>query len=187
MAQSAGATYQATIDNVDEELRYFVTGGDAVSPTYNVHLLRRPVVQGIRVRCDYPAATGKASETFESVGGTLDVPSGTDLTIDVRSSEPLSAATMLVVDGTEYNMAETDRPNVRRASTVAASDLVIRFSVTSVLNLRSSTPAQAHGSRRFLIRNLRPDCRASRASSDFNRATFRICHSRPPTTGAYVR
>ena len=141
-AQAAGAIYQATIDNVDEELRYFVTGGDAVSPTYNIHLLRRPVVQSIRVRCDYPAATGKASETLESVGGTLDVPSGTELTIDVRSSEPLSAALMSVVDNTEYDMAETDHPNVRRASTVVASDLDIRFSITSVLNLRSATPAR---------------------------------------------
>jgi len=76
--------------NVTESKRFRITGGEVVSPLFELKVLSKPVIQGFEVQLDYPAYTGRKDETFQNTGDLV-VPAGTtvDWIFDANHTDDL--------------------------------------------------------------------------------------------------
>jgi hypothetical protein len=122
----AGDGSTATLNDVDADVRYFVTAGDAVSPTYALRLHRVPGMVSMRVRLDYPSALKRPPRTADVTDGVILAPVGTTVTLTLTATIPLRRAT-LVVGPDRIETSATADPAVRRATLVVRRDA--RFAV----------------------------------------------------------
>ncbi len=94
MVPSQMGDFLFTLASVDRDLRYYVTGGDATSPIYQVRVLRPPAVAEFRVRCDYPAYLEQAPLKLTSSEPNIEAPIGSSISLQMVSTEPLKSATL---------------------------------------------------------------------------------------------
>jgi hypothetical protein len=94
MTATLDGRFEATLERVDRDLDYFVRGGDARSETFRVTMLPRPAVRRFRVRYVYPPHTGLASREAEADNGAIEAPVGTQVTLVVEPTRPLSYGVM---------------------------------------------------------------------------------------------
>jgi len=107
--------YTYTLQAVDRDLYYYASGGDAQTPVQRIEVLRQPTILEYRVRYAYPPYIGRQPLTITSPDGSLEAPVGTDATLTIRSSEPLSEAQLIMGDQT-IAMTATADPAVRHAT-----------------------------------------------------------------------
>jgi hypothetical protein len=98
-------------------LEYRVMAGDGLSLEYQVTVLRRPEVAGLKIALRYPAYSGLGEETFERINGDLAVLKNTRAGITVTSSTRLSAAVL------EFGTGRSVSMDVQGASATAAFDV----------------------------------------------------------------
>ena len=58
MSPPPTGNWRSILASVDRDLHYYVTGGDARSPDYTVHVLRAPTISQFRLTYQYPPYTG---------------------------------------------------------------------------------------------------------------------------------
>jgi predicted nucleic acid-binding protein/tetrahydromethanopterin S-methyltransferase subunit F len=121
MISAANGEFSYTIASVDRDLSYYITGGDATSLTYPVRVLRAPAVAEFRIHYAYPQYTGQKPLVVSNSDGLVEAPTGTEATIDVRSTEPLADA-MLNIEQQHLPMSETLDPQVREAKITVTKD-----------------------------------------------------------------
>ncbi len=138
----AGGGYAVTVPSVDRDLRFFVTAGDAVSPTYTVRVRRVPAVAAFRVRYDYPASEHRPPATVTTADGHVDAPAGTAVTLDVVSTVPLSAAAV-AVGPDRVETTPTADPAVRRAAFTVRRDERLDVHLTGVDGTPGTGPRSA--------------------------------------------
>jgi hypothetical protein len=88
--------FEGQIARVDRDLEYFLTGGDARSDLFRVTMLPRPAVKRFRIRYMYPPHTALAPREVENETGAIEAPAGTDVTLAIETTEPISYAIMTV-------------------------------------------------------------------------------------------
>jgi hypothetical protein len=121
MPANRNGDYAYTLGSVDRDLSYYVTGGDATSLTYPVRVLHIPSVTEFRIHYQYPAYTGRSPLTVSNTDGLVEAPTGTQATIEARSTQPLAEATIAL--GTErLAMTQTPDPTVRQAKLAVNKD-----------------------------------------------------------------
>src|SRR5262249_14396740 len=118
---SSGTNFLYTLPTVDRDLSYFVTGGDATSPTYAVHVLHPPAVVEFRIAYTFPSYTHLPPRNVSNDDGAIEAPVGSEAVIDVRATEPLMDASM-TMGGERFNLAATADPAVRRARLTVRRD-----------------------------------------------------------------
>ena len=91
--------YVYRFDSLSQDARYFVTGGDATSPTFDLRVLRQPLVTEFRVRYVFPKYTSRSPLNVTNRSGLIEAPAGTEATITFIASEALNDAAMLVHEG----------------------------------------------------------------------------------------
>ncbi len=106
--------YGFTLSQLERDVWYYVKGGDATTPQYKVTVLRPPGVLEYRIRYEYPAYTGRVSQTISCTDGAVDAVVGTKVTLDVVATEAVTSAS-LNMGGRKQPMAAADGANVRRA------------------------------------------------------------------------
>lgn len=131
--------YAYTLGSVDHDLNYYVTGGDATSLTYPVHLLHVPAVSEFRIHYQYPAYTGRSPLTVSNTDGLIEAPTGTQATIEVRSTQPLAEAT-IALGGKRLSMNETAEPAVRQAMLLVSKNQPYRLQMTARNGVQGSGP-----------------------------------------------
>ena len=94
MTATPDGKFEAQIARVDRDLEYFVTGGDARTQTYRVTMLARPAVRRFRIHYAYPPHTGLAPRDVTNETGVIEAPVGTEVTLAIEATEPLSYAVM---------------------------------------------------------------------------------------------
>lgn len=90
--------YVVKVPAVQRSFDYRVTAGALASRTYRVEALDRPRVTGIDLAYVYPSFSGLPPRE-ETDGGDIYAPAGTKVTVRVRASKPLRAATLRATDG----------------------------------------------------------------------------------------
>ncbi len=115
MSFDAAGVYTCSLEQADQDMEYFVTGGDAISDVYRVRVLRKPAVTTYEIHYDYPSTTALPAVTVWNSDGLIKAPAGTLATLRIHCSEPLSAAT-LTVGPQALAMSATDDPTVRQAT-----------------------------------------------------------------------
>jgi hypothetical protein len=96
MSVTPDGNFETRVRNVERDLEYFVTGGDASSDVFAVSVLHKPAVQKFRVRYTYPPYTGLAPREIESPDAELEAPAGTQVMLQIEASEPLDVAGMTI-------------------------------------------------------------------------------------------
>jgi hypothetical protein len=140
MAAQGDRSHTATIPAVEQDLRYYVTAGDARTPVYPVRVLRRPVVAEFRIRYVYPPYTGRGALSVKNGDGLVEAPQKTEATLSVVATEPLESA-VLKIAGVRLEMSETAQANVRQAQITVTRDEPYELEMTSDRGIEGRGPA----------------------------------------------
>jgi hypothetical protein len=143
MTPATEHAYACTTPPVEQDLRYYVTAGDATTPVYSARVLRRPAVAEFRIRYTYPAYTGRAPLSVRNTDGLIEAPQKSEAVVSVVGTEPLASAT-LGVDGKPVEMAATNEPNVRQARITILKDQACALELTSDRGVEWRGPQAMH-------------------------------------------
>jgi len=161
VAMTPGETQSHTFNvaNVDRDMKYFVTGGDATSRVFDVRVRRAPAVSEFRIRYTYPAYTSRDPLTVSNVDGLIEAPVGSEAMINIVATEPLTEATV-EIDGKTMLSQPTLEPTVRQVKLSVDRDCEYRVHLTSDRNVPGGGPGtmfiRAVPDRAPLIRLLQP-------------------------------
>jgi hypothetical protein len=159
MTSGADNAFVATIPLIEQDLHYYVTAGDARTPSFPVRVLRRPVVAEFRIRYAYPAYTGRSALSVKNTDGLVEAPQSSEATISVVATEPLESA-VLKIDGKRLEMSETSQRNVRQAQITVTRDQPYTLEMTSDRGVEGRGPAgmriRAVADRPPLVRLVQP-------------------------------
>ncbi|HEX8522154.1 MAG TPA: hypothetical protein VF669_07850 [Tepidisphaeraceae bacterium] len=140
MSADAEGVYAASITPLEQDVEFYVAGGDAMSAVYHARVLRKPVITEFEIKYQYPAYTALTPATVRNSDGLIEGPAGTRATIQIHSSEPLAAATLTA--GTQtLAMQPTEDPNVREATITLTKDQKVDLGLSSTRGMVGAAPA----------------------------------------------
>ena len=134
--------FAAALNDIDGDVRYFVTAGDAVSRTYRLRVRRVPGVVAMRVRLDYPPDLHRPPRSADAVDGEIDAPIGTTVTVSLSATVPLRRA-VLTVGPDRIETTATADPRVRRAVFIVRRDARVGVELTAVDGTPGNDPRSA--------------------------------------------
>ncbi|OHB74937.1 MAG: hypothetical protein A2W31_13900 [Planctomycetes bacterium RBG_16_64_10] len=129
---AAFQSYHYTFRNVTQPVTFDVAGGDASVPNLQLHVVERPQIVELALRCQYPSYLGREPRWFQ-VTGAMQIPSGTQLTVRAAANKDLQR--MQIDDpelGTETLMKPVGAGPPRRFETVLpplSADKLLRLSL----------------------------------------------------------
>jgi hypothetical protein len=85
--------WQFTMQNVQQSMDYYLTGGDAESPRYHLEVLPAPTVTSMTHDLEFPRYT-KVARLDGQEGGLINAIEGTKVYIHARTNMPASRATI---------------------------------------------------------------------------------------------
>jgi hypothetical protein len=130
MEPAGDGRFSFTVGNVERDVRYYITAGDATSSTYQVRVKRPPVVVEFRVRYTYPPYTGRAAFTLRNTDGVIEAPVGSEALVTIVASEPLQWAA-LVRDGAKIETSPAAQENARQVSLPVNKDAAYQVQLLS--------------------------------------------------------
>ncbi len=98
LARESDRMFVFEVDQVLEEFRFVLEGGDFRSPVHTVRPLARPRVEELALQLVFPPHTHRAEESIEDDVGDVSVPEGTTIHLRGRASKPLRAARLEAED-----------------------------------------------------------------------------------------
>ena len=120
MAVTPDGNFEARVRNVERNLEYFVTGGDARSAVFGVTVFHKPAIDRFRIRYTYPPYAGLPPREIASASADIEAPVGTQVMLRVEASEPLEAASMTIgaetIPMTVAGTTDPDQANVAAAT-----------------------------------------------------------------------
>ena len=85
--------WQTTLRNVQQDVDYYLTGGDAESLRYHLEVLPAPMVTAVALEYDFPAYTGLARRVGIE-GGHVEAIEGTLVTVRARTNQPARSGSL---------------------------------------------------------------------------------------------
>jgi len=113
--------YRAAVGDVRRSLRYSVLAGGLASGPYDVRVIDRPFVAGIRLELAYPRHTGLAANVVDENNGSVTVPRGTTISLSVTASKPVEGGALVFEDGTRLSLDRAGRADLEGALVVDES------------------------------------------------------------------
>ncbi|GIW77192.1 MAG: hypothetical protein KatS3mg104_2255 [Phycisphaerae bacterium] len=114
MSRTFADRFAITLSGIEQDMVYQVRSGDAVSSVHRLRILTRPMLAKLEIRLDYPAYLEQKPTIVESDNGMIRAPKGTDVTLTLYATEPLSDA-VLDIQGQVHLTDPTPDPCVRSA------------------------------------------------------------------------
>jgi hypothetical protein len=133
--------FSFTLQQVDRDWQYDVSGGDARSETYTIRVLRRPGVSQVRVQYSYPQYMHRDPATFVRDDGRIEAPVGTQAILSIVCTEPLAAAAV-VFDGRRIPLRQTSDPNILQASLTITKSGPYELQLTSTRGVKGVPPRE---------------------------------------------
>jgi hypothetical protein len=84
--------FRFNANQVNGAFEYYITAGDATSPTFQVEVIRPPQVAKLAIVYTYPAYTGLPPRRIEGGDGEINGIAGTTVRLELTASKPLSSA-----------------------------------------------------------------------------------------------
>ncbi|MDB5355291.1 MAG: hypothetical protein JWN24_1744 [Phycisphaerales bacterium] len=141
MDEAGDGRFGFTLNAVERDLRYYVTGGDAVTRRFTVRVKRPPAVAQFRVRYTYPAYTARQPLSVVNTDGLIEAPAGTEALLTIVSTEPLQSA-LLTVGGEKVLMERTTLENVRQARLQIRRDAPYEIDLISTREVHGGGPTK---------------------------------------------
>jgi hypothetical protein len=112
MDRSGPRDYRFPLDNVQQTFRYKVTTDQGDSPWFTATIHPRPQINGIDVRCDYPAYTRLSATTVSGRDGSIEAVVGTRVTLTIHTALPvvLDKSRIVIDEGTPDELILPLRP-----------------------------------------------------------------------------
>jgi hypothetical protein len=123
--------YAVELPPRDRSTQYYVTGGDARSPLYDIHVITVPGLVEVRARVQYPPYLHWPDKPLTLADGKLEVPIGSEVSLSLVGTEPLADATLQPKDGKPIATAASVDPAVRTAKVAANKDVQLVATLTS--------------------------------------------------------
>lgn len=101
-------SYQATIENVDRSLHYYVKTKDVASAHYQIAVSHEPLLKTFQLQLSYPAYTQLPTQTLEADTGDIQVLLGTEVAFTGESNKPLTEAHLIFDSGTPVPLTIRD-------------------------------------------------------------------------------
>jgi hypothetical protein len=105
-ADAERRTYQAVLPEVDTPLGYRLQIGDTQSTLYTLSTFRKPTIHDVEVTYTFPPYLDRAPETVRQEHGDLDAPVGTQATLRVHPSTPVTHGHAEIDGRKEFGSAE---------------------------------------------------------------------------------
>jgi hypothetical protein len=159
--RSTTGGFHVDFESVTGDFQYRVRAGNAESREFNVRVLELPRVAGIDIEYTYPDYTGLEPRVEED-GGDLYAPAGTSVRLRVRTTKPVTSATMVMLDGTRLPL-EAQGPDVAAATFRLTDDGSYRVALADHDGLQNP------GETEYFIRTMDdrpPDVRILKPASD---------------------
>ncbi|MDB5171267.1 MAG: putative rane protein, partial [Phycisphaerales bacterium] len=141
MDEAGGGRFGFTLNAVERDLRYYVTGGDAATRRFTVRVKRPPAVAQFRVRYTYPAYSARQPLSVVNTDGLIEAPTGSEALLTIVSTEPLQSA-LLTVGGDKVLMERTSLENVRQARLQIRRDAAYELDLISTREVHGNGPAK---------------------------------------------
>ena len=93
--QPTDIPYNATIENIDRSLRYYISTKDIASEHFQIEVSHEPIVKSFQLQLNYPAYTQLPPQTLETNTGNAEVLFGTEVTITGESNKPLTESHLI--------------------------------------------------------------------------------------------
>lgn len=139
MTDSGEGAYRAVIADVRADMRYSVATPEAESPWYDVRVIERPFVTGIRLEYRYPAYTGLLPRTVDENNGDITALRGTSVSMTVSASKPLERAWLDFEGGRRVDLARTG-PKAFEGSVVVREDSRYSIGIVDADGLENPEP-----------------------------------------------
>jgi hypothetical protein len=149
MQADANGGFSYTFTSIDRPIAYRVSGGDATSALFDVHVVPRPAVHQLRVSYNYPDWTELEPRDSAMTSGDLEGPVGTTATIAVTATEAISKATA-VLNNRQIESTPTVDPSVRMLT------IPMQISTPWHLDLSTAAGITGHGRSGMNIRVIQP-------------------------------
>lgn len=131
--------YGGVVPEVRADLRYAVAVPEAESPWYDVRVIERPFVTGIRLEYAYPRYTGLLPRTVDENNGDITALRGTSVRMTVSASKPLDAAWLDFAGGRRLDLARAG-PKMFEGSVVVTEDASYSIGVVDADGLPNPEP-----------------------------------------------
>jgi hypothetical protein len=109
---SDAAWFDYTTNPLNAPLHYRVRAGDGVSRQYQINVLPRPELAGLRVTVHYPKYTKRPPTTIAQAGGDLTVLKGSRVELEAESTTALNAGALEFAGERTVSMTVNDKRGV---------------------------------------------------------------------------
>jgi hypothetical protein len=159
MLPVSDSDYIFTLPAIERTLRYYIQGGDAITSTYTINVIRPPAVAEYRVRYEYPSYTQRSPLTVSNTDGVIEAVVGTKVTLALVSTEPLRSAE-IKLDDKKIALTATSDPHVVQTELTLAKTANAELTLVSDEGLAAEVPTRltirAQPDREPVARLLRP-------------------------------
>ncbi|MBT5875983.1 MAG: hypothetical protein HOH43_21330 [Candidatus Latescibacteria bacterium] len=100
LTRDTGSTFSLTLRALNQDIQYLVEAGDALSGRFTITVVDRPTIASLNLTYEYPSYTKMAPRTTADGTGDIIAIKGTNVTLDVRASQPIEQA-QVVMAGTK--------------------------------------------------------------------------------------
>jgi hypothetical protein len=165
MDQLSPGRFEYVFAGIDQDLRYYIAGGDAVSRVYSVRLLRTPAVSAFRIRYRYPSYVRRTAATVVNTDGLIEAPVGTQADVMITATEPLQSATLRIGSET-LAMTPTADPSIFAVTIPIETDRAYSLEMMSTRRVSGHGPNSSGGMRIHAMPNRPPMLRLTDASGE---------------------
>ncbi|MEO6435358.1 MAG: DUF4175 family protein [Tepidisphaeraceae bacterium] len=138
MTPMQDGSFEARLRDLDRDLQYWVTGGDAqAGAAFDIRILRKPAIARFRIRYVYPPYTRLTPREIENTTGQIEGPAGTEATVVIEVTEPLKLAVM-TIDSAAIRMSPTTRPRAAEATITLRDDRHYAIRMASAADVSSA-------------------------------------------------
>lgn len=135
--------YEYTLKHVTQPLTIQIVGGDARIDDLYLEVVEVPQIVEMMLRCRYPSYLGRKDRTLV-VSGTMQVPSGTDMTIAARANKHLTQVRVIEVppsgDPEIVHPDVSDPHRFRHTLGRVEGDRRLLFELTDIDGVHTQTP-----------------------------------------------
>ncbi|HEX9654235.1 MAG TPA: DUF4175 family protein, partial [bacterium] len=102
-ALEAGAnrTFSYTIENIKEDVEYFVKAESNKSPDYHITVVELPFVRNLQIRLTYPRYSRLGSQFLDENVGDISALKGTQVAWSIQTNKTVTEAKIIFNDGSE--------------------------------------------------------------------------------------
>ncbi|MBD3367084.1 MAG: hypothetical protein GF405_02775 [Candidatus Eisenbacteria bacterium] len=131
--------YRATVSDVREPLSYSVAAGETTSDEFDVAVLERPFVSGVRLAYEFPEYSGLVPRTVDENNGDITALAGTRVQVGISGSKPLESAVLRFEDGGALDLERMGPASFSGTLTVSESQ-AYSIEIEDTLGLANAGP-----------------------------------------------